>query len=138
MSDSELEVMRILWAQSPLTSREIIDRMMAISDWKEGTIKSFISRLIQKQLIHKDEQTKPFELTPAISYREALWQRVDKSIESICRKDRGQLIEHLINDNDLTQSDCQYLIQLLKDKQKTAPIYVPCACPPGQCHCQHH
>ncbi len=137
ISNSEIEIMRILWAESPLTSRSIIDRMMAISDWKEGTIKSFISRLIQKNIIHKDSHNKPYLLSPLISYQEATFQRIDYDLSPICRKDRGKLLAHLIDEQALSQADCQTLIDLLLAKKETAPAEVPCSCPPGQCQCHH-
>ena len=67
ISDSEWEVMRVLWADAPLTSREIIDRVLDILDWKEGTVKSLINRLINKENIQKIKTDTVLKYKPSIS-----------------------------------------------------------------------
>ncbi len=48
ISDAEWQVMRLIWSQPRLTSREIIDQLQQTTSWKEGTIKSLMNRLMQK------------------------------------------------------------------------------------------
>ena len=60
ITDAEWEIMRVIWANGQMTSREIIDTIHSISDWKEGTIKTLINRLTQKGFLTQHTDYKPF------------------------------------------------------------------------------
>ena len=47
ISEAEWRLMRLVWTMPGITSRQLIDTLSASSDWKVGTIKSLLSRLIQ-------------------------------------------------------------------------------------------
>lgn len=50
ISDAEWEVMKIIWNKEEVTSGEIISELQEKSEWKASTIKSLISRLLNKAL----------------------------------------------------------------------------------------
>jgi len=51
ISDSEWEIMRIVWAKAPVTSTVIIGDLEATKGWKPTTIKTFLSRLVKKGML---------------------------------------------------------------------------------------
>lgn len=138
ISDAEWEVMRVVWANETITSREIINTLMQIKDWKEGTIKSLLNRLIQKEAIGKNDSMTPYSYYPMISLVDATRQRTNDLVDQTCTRDRADIILHLINSNSLSQTDIDTLINTLDNKRQTAPQQVTCQCPPGQCHCHLH
>lgn len=54
ISAAEWEIMRVVWAEGAVTSRQVIDTMLGLSDWKEGTIKSMLNRLTKKGVLTQD------------------------------------------------------------------------------------
>ena len=56
---AEWEVMRVVWSTPNISSRQIISTLQNILSWKEGTIKSLISRLVHKGLLLQDSSHKP-------------------------------------------------------------------------------
>ena len=68
ISESEWEVMRILWdAEGPLTAAEVIQevarRLEGRTDWKPKTVRTFLNRLVNKQAISAEKIGPPgFEL----------------------------------------------------------------------------
>ena len=44
ISEAEWRLMRVVWTQPGITSRQLIDTLSASTDWKVGTIKSLLSR----------------------------------------------------------------------------------------------
>lgn len=135
ISDAEWEIMRVVWAHQGVTGREIIDAMMAISDWKEGTIKSLINRLQQKEMIQPMAGSKPYQYEATLSEREANYFKGQDLLDKICNKDRGKFLAHFVEGSDLALKDIDLLMEILETKRETAPEEVPCNCPPGQCHC---
>lgn len=51
ISDSELEVMQVLWKKGESTSLEIISEVSKKKDWKNNTIMTLVSRLASKGFI---------------------------------------------------------------------------------------
>ena len=51
ISDSEWEVMRVIWTQESTTAQEIIDILGQTMDWKPATIKTLLGRLVKKESV---------------------------------------------------------------------------------------
>ena len=68
ISESELEVMKVLWELGSATSSQIIDSLTPISNWKPKTIQTLITRLVAKGAV-KAEPTgnKAFLYSPLVS-----------------------------------------------------------------------
>ena len=58
VSDSELEVMKELWATPQLTARQLTDRVLARTDWSEPTIKTLLLRLLKKKAVKRSSDGK--------------------------------------------------------------------------------
>ena len=53
ITQAEWEVMQILWnADAPLSAAEVIARLETKANWNPKTVRTFLSRLIQKQAVH--------------------------------------------------------------------------------------
>lgn len=138
ITDAEWEIMRVLWAQAPLESRQIIDRILALHPWKEATVKTLIQRLVDKEALAKNTLVSPYQYTPLVDQIQVSNEKLDQVFQKNCTKDAGALIQHSLDIATLSQADCQRLIQVLETKAQTAPDQVACQCPPGQCHCHLH
>ena len=135
ISSAEWEIMRVVWAEGQLTSRQIIDTMLAISEWKEGTIKSMLNRLTKKGILTQDTTVSPFLYSSSISMKEATLTRTDDIMANSCNLDHAGIVAHMIENNTFSQAQLQDLVSLLQVKMQTAPASITCQCAPGQCHC---
>ena len=58
ISESELEVMKVLWQfQRPLSSGEIIEALTAKTLWKPKTIQTMLNRLVAKGAVAADKNS---------------------------------------------------------------------------------
>lgn len=137
ISDAEWQVMRLIWSQPRLTSREIIDQLQQTTSWKEGTIKSLMNRLMQKKLIASIDKTRPYQYVTTIDQKKASLDQINGFIDRICQRQVGTYLNELIETSALSQDDCTLLIQTLEQKRALAPTEIPCNCPIGECHCTH-
>lgn len=135
ITEAEWELMRVLWAQEELTSRELINILLEATAWKEGTIKSLLSRLVDKGYIKKDTTHSPYLFRPLIGEREALRLKLDHLLASTCQRQVGQDLLYLVKNHPLSQGDIEALISVLNEKLTNAPETVPCTCQPGMCNC---
>lgn len=56
ISESEWEIMKLIWKTNPLTSEQIINSLSDKMNWSTQTIKTFITRLIKKGAIGFENQ----------------------------------------------------------------------------------
>ena len=70
ISEAELEVMKIVWAQAPVSTNEITDRLTQTTDWSPKTVQTLIKRLVTKGALTYEKQSRMFVYTPLVSEEE--------------------------------------------------------------------
>ena len=75
LPDTELEVMKALWASGPDTPRAALERSLAPFGWAANTINTYLSRLADKGFVQVRREGKNNLYTPLVS-REA-YQALD-------------------------------------------------------------
>lgn len=138
ITESEWEVMRAVWAQDKMASREIIEVLQQKKDWGTATIKTFIGRLVKKGMLETEKDGKKFLYSASIEEDEFISYTLDETFDNICDKDAGNTIAGLIEKSVLSFDDIEQLERTIEMKKKDAVKEVPCSCTPGQCKCQSH
>lgn len=135
ISEAEWEIMRVVWANEAVTSREVIDVLESKMDWKESTIKTLIGRLVEKNALETTKEGRKFIYTAKISEEDTVKNYSEDILARVCNKDNGSVLKNLIADANLSQTDIEELIGLLQEKADTAPEEIECTCAVGQCDC---
>lgn len=59
LSDSEFEIMKILWSRDDaMTSNEILDGMKGHRDWKLASLMTVLARMVEKGYVYCDRSTR--------------------------------------------------------------------------------
>lgn len=138
ISNAEWEVMRVAWASEELTSSYIIDVLQQNHDWSDSTIKTLITRLVDKELLASRREGRRFWYRALISEEMGQWTCVSDTFAKICVVNHKTLIEKLVADPPMSLADIDDLEKLLNIKKSGAVDKIVCQCLPGQCSCQHH
>lgn len=56
ISESEWEVMKVLWESSPLTANDIVEVLSKRASWQRETIRTLINRLVQKKAVRFEKK----------------------------------------------------------------------------------
>lgn len=136
ISDSEWEVMRVIWTQKATTAQEIIAILGQTMDWKPATIKTLLGRLVKKEAVRTEQAGKKYIYYPAISEGETVKSATENLFSHICAKRIGKAIAELVSEAELTAADVALIQEQLLNKQTVEKI--ECNCIPGQCECKHH
>lgn len=115
ISEAELEIMQILWSDSPLTSREIIERLSS-KEWSEKTIRTFIHRLTEKEAIKKITTEKSFLFVPVIDKKTYYSTKKKSFIEKFYQGSIKNMIANFIEEEELSKEEIQELKDLLDKK----------------------
>ena len=112
ISDSELEVMRVLWdAGRPLSITEIRETLQARMGWESTTIKTLVQRLCNKGALAQQKQ-RYFIYTPLVSREEYNEWATGDLIRRLYRGSAKNLIAALVDSKGLTKSDIDELRDL--------------------------
>lgn len=117
ISEAELEVMKVLWEENPLTSKEIIKRLHHMN-WSDNTIKTFLNRLLKKGSLKNKAEGRVYLYSPTISYDKYL-SRENKNFLNMIYNGAGKLlISKFIEEEDLSNADIKELQDMLENKKK--------------------
>ena len=72
ISESEWQVMRILWKKSPLTANEVVEKLAGKTKWKPKTIKTLITRLTKKGAVKFEKEGRLYKYHPAVGKDECV------------------------------------------------------------------
>jgi len=134
ISDSEWEVMRVIWNNEQIDATTINELLSESKGWKIATIKTLLGRLVKKDVLHTEREGKKFLYSAKVSESETVRSATENLFSHICARKVGQTIADLITEVELTSADIQAIQEVLTTKQPVKEI--ACNCIPGQCECQ--
>lgn len=117
ISESELEIMKLLWEKSPLTSNEIIDSIDPSMNWSDNTVKTFINRLLNKEAIVNERSGRSYLYYPNVSYDEFLESENKSFLNTIYGGSVDLLLSKFIEDENLSNDDIDELQKILNEKK---------------------
>ena len=114
ISDSELEVMKVLWqAGDALPVTEIRETLQKSRGWEATTVKTLISRLVTKGVL-RQEKRGVFYYSPLISEAEYNDWATHDLISRVYHGSARDLVAALVRSDGLTQDDIDELRDLFK------------------------
>lgn len=134
ISDSEWEVMRVIWTLGQANAQQITQILADSMDWKVATVKTLLGRLVKKEALWTEQEGKKFIYHPAVSEMETVRSATENLFSHICAKRVGATIADLVEEATLTQEDIQQIMKQLNKKELVETI--ECNCIPGQCECK--
>ena len=114
ISDSELEVMKLLWqAGDALPVTEIREALQRSRGWEATTVKTLVSRLVSKGALLQ-EKRKVFYYSPVISQEEYNAWATGELIRRLYRGSAKDLVAALVHSEGLSRDDLDELRQMFR------------------------
>ena len=114
ISDSELEVMRVLWdADSALPVAEIRRILQARRGWESTTIKTLVQRLVNKGAVLQEKRG-VFYYSPLVSEEEYNSWATEKLLKRLYHGRARDLAAALVNAEELTKDDIDELRKMFR------------------------
>ena len=128
ISDSEWEVMRIVWTLGETNTKQILNELQAKKDWTDSTIKTLIRRLVQKGWLNTKQDGRRYIYTATVNQTEMMYNEAKTLLNRICDMHKGEVILKLLEDFPVSKGDLMKMKKEISQKEKTAPEMVPCNC----------
>ena len=114
ISDSELEVMRVLWrAGNALPVTEIRESLQKSRGWEATTVKTLISRLVAKGVL-RQEKRQVYYYSPLITEAEYNDWATHDLISRVYHGSARDLVAALVRSDGLSRADIDELRDLFK------------------------
>jgi BlaI family penicillinase repressor len=118
ISDAEWEVMRTVWQASPQTAAEIINHLSGNQAWKPKTVKTLISRLVQKEALGCHKTNREYTYYPLVTENECVQAESRSFLKRIYGGSLKPMMVHFLENEKLSAQDIQELKALLQEKEK--------------------
>ncbi len=118
LSDAELELMAVLWRESPLAASEVIASIPDHRDWSATTVKTMLSRLVEKGALETRAQGRRFLYRPLIGRDAVAADQAGRLVDRLFGGRLSPLVAQLAARRDLTNDDLAELEALVKELKK--------------------
>ncbi|SFD24166.1 BlaI/MecI/CopY family transcriptional regulator [Clostridium uliginosum] len=116
ISDSEWEVMKIVWDRASVTSKDIVKELKLSMNWKETTIYTLIKRLVDKNIIGIKKDSSPNICYPLVSQKECRMEERMSFIKKVYNGSLNLMLANLIEEQELTDEDIEDLKCILEKR----------------------
>lgn len=117
ISDAEWQVMKVLWAESPLTANEIIKKLTDNTSWKPKTIKTLLSRLVLKNALGFSNNGREYSYFPIILQDDCIKEENKSFLKRVYSGAVNVMFANFLEDYDLSKADIEELKRILDEKK---------------------
>jgi len=116
ISDTEWEIMRIVWERHPITAREILKQLLADDPtWHPKTARTLLARLVQKKALDYVEQGRTYVYSPLVNERECLASAGESFLDRFFGGSLKPMLAHFVGRQKLTKKEVEELRKLLDE-----------------------
>ena len=115
ISEAEHAVMETLWDQGTATASDVCESVCEERGWSLATVKTLLSRLVQKGAIAARPDGRRFIYTPVIQRSDYVGGESRRLVNRLFGGRAASLVAHLVETEALTQDDLSEIEALLKE-----------------------
>jgi BlaI family penicillinase repressor len=120
ISEAEWLVMKVLWERSPQAANEVTEALRSQTDWKPKTVKTLLSRLVQKKALGFERAGKAYHYRPLVSEEACARARRRTLLQRVYDGALTPMLAAFIEDEELTPEEIAELRRLLDRKEQEA------------------
>ena len=114
ISTAESQVMKALWARSPLSADEIIAALPAGQDWADATVKTLLNRLLKKDAIAAERDGRRFLYRPLVAQGDYVHAESQGLLDRLFDGRLAPLVSHFSQRERLSDEDVAELRRILE------------------------
>ena len=118
ISETELDIMAVLWADSPLSAADVAKRAPASRHWSPTTVKTMLARLVEKGALAAEAEGRRFLYRPLIAHDRLAGAQARRLVDRLFGGRISPLVAHLAERRDLEPEDLAELEKLVRDLRK--------------------
>jgi len=117
ISETEWEVMKVLWAKAPLSAQEIIEALSQQDVWHPKTVKTLLNRLVRKKALGFTQEGRAYLYRPLVAEGECVSAVSASFLERVFGGSLKPMLAHFVHRRKLSAKEIQELKRLLEGKE---------------------
>lgn len=118
ISESEFEVMKLVWKYAPISTNEITEKLLQTTNWSPKTIQTLIKRLVTKGALTYEKQSRVFIYSPLVKESEYIGQESNSFLNRYYNGDITAMLSAYIENERLSEAEINTLRSLLSKGSK--------------------
>jgi predicted transcriptional regulator len=115
ISEAELAVMEVLWAEAPLTAADVVDRIDPARGWSDRTVKTMLGRLLAKGVLAHVEDGRRYLYRPLVARTDHVRHESGRLVDRLFGGRAAPLVAHLAETGQLSDADLAELEALVRE-----------------------
>lgn len=114
ISETEWEVMRIVWAHHPLPAADIVAALQAQDkSWHPKTARTLLARLVRKGALDYQHQGRAYVYEPKVTERECIAAASDSFLDRVFGGALQPMLLHFVKERRLSRKDLDELRRMV-------------------------
>lgn len=118
LTDAEWRVMECLWASSPQTGRELVEKLEKQESWSRSTTLTLLRRMETKGAVICDTAVHPNTFRPLIVREDAAVQETEALLERVYKGSLSFLVSSLTKKQTLPKEEIEKLYVILNQLEE--------------------
>ncbi len=118
ISDSELEIMKIIWRDKRTTTNKIIEELADEVEWKPNTVKTLVNRLLNKNAISFDKAGKEYYYYPLVMKEEYIEKESESFINKFFNGSINSMLLNFVKNQKISAKDIEELQYILNNNKE--------------------
>ena len=116
LTQAEWQIMNALWEKHPATARDIMSLLPGDVNWAYTTLKTMLSRLVEKEAVSEQKQSNTSVYEPLVSQRKARLSAFRSLLEQSFDGAMGPLVHFMLQEQKLSPKQKKELIEILQNE----------------------
>lgn len=118
ISDTEWQVMKIIWAGSPITANEVVEKIAGVTSWHSKTVKTLLGRLVKKKALGFHKEGRAYVYYPLVGENECIKAESRSFLDRIFSGSLNVMFANFLEEQDLSKEEIEELKRILEEKKK--------------------
>jgi BlaI family penicillinase repressor len=119
ITETEWEVMRVIWSKHPATAAEVIERLCAADPtWHPKTARTLLARLVRRKALGFERRGRAYVYEPLVTECECVAVASESFVTRFLGGSLKPMLAHFVEARRLTREDLEELRNLLENKNE--------------------
>ena len=115
LTENELEVMRVLWKESPLRVADVLERVKRNPKPAYTSLLTLVQIMEKKGYVKSEKDGKAFAYSPVLQEKRFLSSEIKRMAKRLIDGSPGDLVLNLVEDEQLSREEISALKRLLME-----------------------
>lgn len=115
ISETEWEVMRVVWRRHPITAAEIIAELQQQDPtWHPKTVRTLLGRLVRKQALDYEPDGRRYVYEPQVTETECVAAAAESFLDRVFGGSLKPMLAHFVQHRKLSRRELEELKRILE------------------------